>query len=578
LDRINIFLKMAVVATDIFQQPTWESGFPAGGGGTPMGMAPIIWTCLALTLHQDLAIKEHFMPKRGFRIPIRVKDAKRANELQAFILLVSKDQGKVWEPVDRKPSTEREFIYRAPEEGTYWFIVQEEDRAGRTNPSNPERVKPSMVVIVDTVPPQIKVTAERLPNGEVLARWTAADRYPDMHSLRLDYHTSSLPEGQWTPVGLPSMLQGEQKFSIKEGNNGEVRVRVQMKDQAGNVGEDVFVLRAAAPAAGQVEAAPFSVISTTPTAPSSQPNRLTSQQTQRPMIEAAAGDLAAPAPPPVVDSNGPAPSPSPIAGLPTASPLGQAPRLSPGETSGAPGPAFTPSPGNFSEASGNSPAVKIVKTREVRIDFTVGKVGPSGLGNADVWVTLDRGQTWKKMPGEAPISLPPGADLRGPEVSGSVGVQLPAEGIIYGFIVAVKSKAGLAPPPPKSGDPPQALVELDTTAPKGQLYRPQPDPTQPNTLLLTWQAQDRNLGDKPITLEWAEQKDGPWNLIGEAQLPNTRQYSWRLPERLPPRVYLRLTMRDLAGNESRAQTDKPELIDLSVPQTKITGIAPAARP
>jgi hypothetical protein len=235
-----------------------------------------------------------------------------------------------------------------------------------------------------------------------------------------------------------------------------------------------------------------------------------------------------------------------------------------------------PPGGNYSGTPSNSPAVKIVKARQVRIDFTVGKVGPSGLGNADVYVSFDRGTNWKPMQGEVPVSLPPNADMHGAEVSGSVGVQLPSEGIIYGFIVAVKSKAGLAPPPPKPGDPPQALVEWDNTPPKGQLYKPQPDPNQPNTLLLGWKVEDRNLGEKPITLEWAEQKDGPWTPIGDG-LPNNGQFAWRLPERLPPRVHLRLTMRDLAGNESHAQTDRPELIDLSVPQTRIIGVAPAAR-
>jgi hypothetical protein len=153
---------------------------------------------------------------------------------------------------------------------------------------------------------------------------------------------------------------------------------------------------------------------------------------------------------------------------------------------------MSPPAGSPSEVPANFPAVKIVKARQVRIDFTVGKVGPSGLGNADVYITLDKGQTWKKMPGEVRISLPQSADLHAAEVYGSVGVQLPAQGTIYGFIVAVKSSAGLAPPPPKPGDPPQALVELDTTAPKGQLFRPQPDPSQPNTLLLAWEAEDRN--------------------------------------------------------------------------------------
>ena len=120
-------------------------------------------------------------------------------------------------------------------------------------------------------------------------------------------------------------------------------------------------------------------------------------------------------------------------------------------------------------------------------------------------------------------------------------------------------------------------MELDTTAPKGQLFRPQPDPSQPNTLLLAWEAKDRNLADKPITLEWAEQKEGPWNPIGDGPLPNSGQYRLASARTAPPRVYLRLTMRDLAGNESRAQTDKPELIDLSVPQTKIIGVAADSR-
>src|SRR5579875_1136617 len=118
-----------------------------------MGMGPIIWTCLALTIHQG-ALQEYFINDRAFRIPIKL-DAKRSGDIKTLILLFSQDKGRAWQPVDRKAPTEREFIFRAPDDGSYWFIIQEEDRSGRTNPSNPERVKPHMAVTVDTTRPQI---------------------------------------------------------------------------------------------------------------------------------------------------------------------------------------------------------------------------------------------------------------------------------------------------------------------------------------------------------------------------------------------------------------------------------------
>lgn len=526
-----------------------------------MGMGPIVWTCLALTIHQGPS-QEYFIADRAFKIPIRL-DPKKAGEVKSLTLLVSSDKGKTWEQAARKAPNEREFIYRAPNDGPYWFIVQQEDRAGRTNPSNPERVKPNMAVIVDATKPQIKVTGERLAGGEILARWKVVDSYPDVQSLRLDYQSGNRPDGGWTPAALPTTLEGEHKFPCKDAG-GEVRVRLRMKDRAGNEGEDIFVLPAAATAAAVApsEGSAIALIPTTRSDPSGQPNRLASQQTPRPLIEAPPGTMPSP-PPSAVEMSGPTPNAPAPGGLPIAANQGgQASRL--------------PPPDGMGETPARSAAVKIVRTREVRIDFTVGKVGPSGLGNADIYVTLDQGRSWKKMPGDVPISLVPGGDSHGTDVSGSVSVQLPAEGIIYGFLVAAKSKAGLAPQPPKANDPPQALVEWDKTAPNGQLFKPQPDPSQPNTLLLTWEAKDRNLAEKSITLEWAEHKDGPWTPIGEG-LANTSQYPWRLPDHLPPRVYLRLTMRDQAGNEARAQTDTPQLIDLSVPQTRIIGITPASR-
>lgn len=527
-----------------------------------MGTGAIICTCLALTIHQAPS-QEYPMRSRSLKLPIRL-DPKRAQGIQELCLLVSKDRGLTWEQADRQLPTAQEFVYRAPADGSYWFIVQQVDRNGRPLPENPARAKPSMTVLVDTTPPQVKVTAERLPSGEIRAHWTVTDQYPDARSLRLDYHTSAVPpSADWPQILLPPKLEGSQDFHPGgAGVTGEVRVRVRVKDQAENPGEDVFVLpaTAAATVGGSAESSPFTVIPTR-TDPPGQPAQVTSMQGPRPSLDPTPGPRMLPGSPTPSTELSPASS-APPGGLPIAPDAVRPPAASTG-------PAETP---------GSAPKVQIVNVRQVRLDFTVAKVGPSGLGNADIWVTLDQGRKWEKMPGEVPIALPANADLHGPEpVTGSVTVQLPAEAIIYGFIVVAKSKAGLGLPPPKPGDLPEALVELDTTAPKGQLFRPQPDPSQPNTLLLAWEAKDRNLAEKPIILEWSEQKGGPWTVIGEGPLPNTSQYPWRLPDHLPPRVFLRLTMIDVAGNKSQAQTDKPELIDLSVPQTKIIHVEPNAR-
>lgn len=535
-----------------------------------MGMGPIVWTCMALTLHQSPAKVFHWN-SWNVGLPITVNSQGRT-DIQQFILLYSSDEGKTWEQgPSKRPGDQNPFSFHAPRDGVYWFLVQEVDSAGRAKPSNPNRAKPSIAVVVDTVPPQIKVTTERSPSGGILARWRVAETYPDVPTLRLEYHTAAMSDGQWTPLSVSPALEGKHEFNPgRDGQTGEVRVRVQVKDMAGNVGQGEGTVVASGPAAvgataGPADPSPFSLIPATQAEPTRQPNRLTSSQPIAPPLEAA------PPPPSGVGATT-ALTPPPTDSMGSGSlPVGTMPLAASSERMSAP-------PPNASAAPANAPAVKIVKVREVRLDFAVAKVGPSGLGNADIYVTLDNGANWKKLAGEAPISLPPNVNLHGPDpIHGSVGVQLSAEGTVYGFIVAVKSKAGLAPPPPKQGDVPEILVELDSTVPKAELIKPSADPTQANTLLLSWRATDRNLSENPIVLEWSEQLDGTWNAIGGGPLPNSGQYAWHLPTQVPSNVYLRLTVRDRAGNEARAQTAKPVLIDLSVPQTKIIGLAPGTR-
>jgi hypothetical protein len=212
------------------------------------------------------------------------------------------------------------------------------------------------------------------------------------------------------------------------------------------------------------------------------------------------------------------------------------------------------------------PGLRIVNKRQVKLGFGVGKIGPSGLGSVDVYVTTDEGATWEKSTADPGVSLPVTSETRGQgPVRGTVTVNLPRDGVVHGFYLVVKSRAGLGKPPPRPGDTPHARIELDTMPPFAELYAPEPDPAHPEQLLLRWKAEDRNLAPNPVSLEWSATATGPWSFIGDAQLPNSGAYSWKLPANVPPKVYLRLSVRDQAGNNAVAQTSAPVLIDLNIP-------------
>jgi hypothetical protein len=216
------------------------------------------------------------------------------------------------------------------------------------------------------------------------------------------------------------------------------------------------------------------------------------------------------------------------------------------------------------------PPLQIVNKRKAKIDFEVPRAGPSGLGSVDIYITTDEGTTWDKYlayPNAAPPAVNEPKTLS--PVPGTVTVALPKDGVIYGFYLVVKSRAGLGKRPPKPGDPPQVRIEADTTLPSAELYSLKPDPAQRDHLLVTWKASDRNLAPDPVTLEWSARTSGPWAPIGEFHHPNTGRYSWRVSDNVPHRVYLRLSVRDRAGNTAIAQTPQPVFVDLVIPEVPI---------
>src|SRR5205823_6039585 len=191
-------------------------------------------------------------------------------------------------------------------------------------------------------------------------------------------------------------------------------------------------------------------------------------------------------------------------------------------------------------------------------DYKVSRMGPSGVRRAILYMTSNDGQTWTEVAEDRAINY-------------RVTANIPGEGV-YGFFLVLESGAGLSRGAPVDGvDQPQKRVEVDVTPPEVNIYEPAPDPINRDTLILRWSATDKNLSNNRVTLEYALGENGPWVKIADS--PNTGQYSWKVPTNMQtPRVFLKVTARDMAGNEGIAKSTKPQLIDLNKPDGELGDI------
>ncbi len=207
-------------------------------------------------------------------------------------------------------------------------------------------------------------------------------------------------------------------------------------------------------------------------------------------------------------------------------------------------------------------AVRVVNTKRINLNYEIKDIGPSGVSTVELWYTQD-GKKWEKSD---TIARP-----RPPFV-----VDLKDEGL-YGFTLVARNGVGLGKRPPAPGEQPQIWVEVDVTKPVVKLLDVQPGLVGDSQhLSICWKATDTNLGQRPISIAYAEQAAGPWMTIA-SNIENTGVYAWQLPAGAPPRFLLRVEAVDLAGNVGMAQTSDPILLDLSQPTVSILAVEPAGK-
>jgi hypothetical protein len=518
-----------------------------------MVLTKIALVCALLTAGQAPADAVYTNLRTG-RIP-SVINPERTAEIRELQLFMSPDRGRSWTQVDKITPDKDGFSYSTPVDGEYWYHVVIVNQQGKQEPADLYKTPPMMKLVVDTKAPEVKITSAQRQGDELVVSWLVREDNPDPPKLQLEYRAADA--GTWTPIQLSPSPQGTAKVRLN--TQAPLAVRLQFKDLAGNAASVEEQVGGTVAGAGYNTQAVNSKMADAPLpvvpAPTTLPDRL-------------------PAPPPPPVNTLPATQELQVTGGPAAVPPQPAPApkmvaiaSSADGSQGSPVPVQMPN-----QASPRSmPAVQVVNEPEIVVEYELSKVGPSGLSKIEVWITRDRGANWERF-----------AEDRDANQATAGGryqrtLPLPGEGV-YGISLVVKSKAGIGKPAPRAGDIPEMLVEVDTTPPEAKLLELMPDPQRRDTVILSWVATDRNLAPNPVTLDWAEKAAGPWQTIA-ANLPNSQQnsgrYPWLLPKTLPSHVYLKLTVRDTAGNEAVAVTREPQLVDLSEPEGRLVRVMPA---
>ncbi|HEY1186279.1 MAG TPA: hypothetical protein VGE74_01420 [Gemmata sp.] len=572
---------------------------------------------LGLTLGQPIGQDYHAMNSRNIKLPIKYEKDRRT--IRQVTLYVARNGENTWYQEGFVTPDKDAFVYVAKEDGLYWFKMQIEDLKGNKDPADLTRDPPDLKMVIDTTKPAVRVTNAKRTGDEIVIEWAIEDKFPNDDATRVEFRATNGLDTEWRKVDGGSRSGVRFPSGIKD----SVTVRITAVDIAGNRSEITREFPA-----GNADAT-TALSSPAPLAPA--PTNTLPADPRNTALVPPAADAFPSAPPRIGPNPGVLPV-EPIAPLPpgplpaqtgalapyqppaSGSTAATVPSNPPGGNSplpnysqpGAPlvsnppateGPkqvatfdpkAAPPAHAATPAAAWTSPTVEMTRAQVINftrfdLGFDLEKRGPSGISRVDLWLTRDEGRSWQKWSEH---------DGKGGAVrvvlDDKANAQL--EGT-YGFRLVPVSGANRSEGKPEPGSAPDMRVVLDVTPPKVVLSKPDPDPNAPDTIVIKWEATDRNFGDDPITLEYSDSPAGPWKPVATAgtdpvvqatalnapvakRLANTGQYSWRVPVGVPARVHLKITARDAAGNVTERVTVEPMVVDLTTPRAKISGIVP----
>jgi hypothetical protein len=490
-----------------------------------VALSPLV--ALLVRADSPVATKPIYTQYSTFRIPFQL-DPSEADRLKTIELYVSKDQGKTWQRHQSTEPSARDFTYRSEGDGEYWFGVRTVDRLGKGQPVAATDLTAGLKVVVDSDVPKIALRTKRIGTGSVMVEWQVTDLHADLGSLKIDCRESG--SNSWQPVRIQPARTGQVHWPIK--TEGPVQFRARVRDLAGNAAgaeaeaQATTTLPAGRPEPPTDAVGPSSVRSNQPI---SLEDRF-EDQLKKPSLGITRSQRTAPAPRAEAT-----PQDRPTASSPASATT-----------------SHVPDGVSLDE-------IQAVNALDFTLDYQLDAIGPSGVGVVELWITTDDGKAWHRYGEDTDRTSP-------------FDVRVPGDGL-YGFTLMVRSGADLGLEPPRAGDAPQLRVLVDTTPPDARLLGAQVGKGElADRVDIRWQAGDASLAEHPVAIYYAEKITGQWNPIA-TRLQNEGSYSWQVARTVPDRVFLRLEVRDRAGNIQFIDSLAPVTIDRSRPKGRIVGVA-----
>ena len=478
-----------------------------------------------------------YTKNKVFRLPVQLSNEERAQlrELKFYV----KPLPGPWTCQETAPPSQTSFVYQATADGEYWFNFTTTDKAGRVAPENLDDEVPGLIVVVDTTPPQVDVYPIAVSGGEVMLQCQVRDVAPDLATLKLEYLS---PEKRWIAL-TPYQPNTPELFRVPDPNILSGKVRVTVADRAGNVCSREIDLSLAGVIPPEVARTAQATVRTTPVPlphpPAREPGVQLAQATEsaQPSIERTTHRVDA--------SQAALPSPPGAAGS------GQA--LTP------PAPAKTSPPA----AAPAKTTPQLINSRRLKLDYAIESAIRPG-SKVEFWGTPNGGQTWLLISEDADCTSP-------------AQLVLPQDGT-WGLLVVVVPAGMSGGKSPTATDQPDWLVEIDSTPPSVSLTSASVQPGDSGPMLhLGISVTERHLGETPVSVYWSSESAGPWQVLAE-NLANEPLLKLPLPPTLPARGWLKVVVRDRAGNTGQAQTSEAVDLHLPRPRARVLGVSAVEMP